>query len=44
MQALEYKKLNLGIFSSTFCVKIRLTLSPFHIFGTLFIYTEEVVA
>ena len=29
---LKYKKENLGIFSSHFCMKSRLTLSPFHIY------------
>ena len=38
------QKENLGIFSSHFCVKSRLNLSPIHIFVAFFTYSGEVVA
>ena len=41
---LEYKKENLEIFCSHFCIKSRLTLSPFQIFAALFTYLGKVVA
>ena len=40
----QTQKRNLGIFSSHFCVKSRLTLSPVHIFVAFFTYTGKVVA
>ena len=38
------QKSNLEIFSSNFCVKSRLTLSPTHIFVAFFTYSGKVVA